>query len=47
MIKVTNIHKAFGSNQVLKGIDLTINKGKVVVILGTFRIREDYFFTLS
>ncbi|WP_201528109.1 amino acid ABC transporter ATP-binding protein [Psychrobacter frigidicola] len=34
MIQVTNIHKAFGSNQVLKGIDLTINKGKVVVILG-------------
>ncbi|MGP4849230.1 ATP-binding cassette domain-containing protein, partial [Marinobacter sp. 1Y8] len=34
MIKVTNIHKAFGGNQVLKGIDLTINKGKVVVILG-------------
>ncbi|MBP6495411.1 MAG: amino acid ABC transporter ATP-binding protein [Psychrobacter sp.] len=34
MIKVINIHKAFGSNQVLKGIDLTINKGKVVVILG-------------
>ncbi|CAN6961306.1 ABC transporter domain-containing protein [Psychrobacter okhotskensis] len=34
MIKVTNIHKAFGSNQVLKGIDLTIEKGKVVVILG-------------
>ncbi|GAA0798721.1 amino acid ABC transporter ATP-binding protein [Psychrobacter piscatorii] len=34
MIKVTNIHKAFGGNQVLKGIDLTIHKGKVVVILG-------------
>jgi cystine transport system ATP-binding protein len=34
MIQVTNIHKAFGSNQVLKGIDLTIEKGKVVVILG-------------
>ena len=34
MIKVTNIHKAFGGNQVLQGIDLTINKGKVVVILG-------------
>ena len=29
MIKVTDIHKAFGGNQVLKGIDLTINKGKV------------------
>lgn len=34
MIHVTNIHKAFGTNQVLKGIDLTIHKGKVVVILG-------------
>lgn len=34
MIQVTNIHKAFGSNQVLKGIDLSIEKGKVVVILG-------------
>lgn len=34
MIQVSNIHKAFGSNQVLKGIDLTIHKGKVVVILG-------------
>ena len=34
MIQVTNIHKAFGGNLVLKGIDLTIEKGKVVVILG-------------
>lgn len=34
MIQVTNIHKAFGNNQVLKGIDLTIHKGQVVVILG-------------
>ncbi len=34
MIQITNIHKAFGSNQVLRGIDLTIHKGKVVVILG-------------
>ncbi len=34
MIQVTNIHKAFGTNQVLKGIDLTIRKGEVVVILG-------------
>ena len=34
MIQITNIHKAFGGNQVLKGIDLTIDKGNVVVILG-------------
>lgn len=34
MIKVGNIQKSFGNNQILKGIDLTINKGQVVVILG-------------
>ena len=34
MIKITNIQKAFGDNEVLKGIDLTIKKGSVVVILG-------------
>ncbi len=34
MIKVRNIHKTFGENKVLKGIDLDIKKGQVVVILG-------------
>ncbi|MFQ1014590.1 amino acid ABC transporter ATP-binding protein [Avibacterium paragallinarum] len=34
MIKVRNIHKTFGDNPVLKGIDLDIHKGEVVVILG-------------
>lgn len=34
MINVSNIQKAFGDNRVLKGIDLTIQKGSVVVILG-------------
>ena len=34
MIKCKNIHKAFGNNEVLKGIDLTVNEGEVVVILG-------------
>lgn len=34
MIKIKNIHKAFGDNVILRGIDLTINKGEVVVILG-------------
>ncbi|UNK19490.1 amino acid ABC transporter ATP-binding protein [Paenibacillus sp. N3/727] len=34
MIKLTNISKSFGRNQVLKSIDLTVNKGEVVVILG-------------
>ncbi|CRZ20263.1 amino acid ABC transporter ATP-binding protein [Kingella kingae] len=34
MIKVSNIHKTFGQNTILRGIDLTIQKGQVVVILG-------------
>ena len=34
MLKVSNAHKSFGKTPVLKGIDLTVNKGDVVVILG-------------
>jgi ABC-type histidine transport system ATPase subunit len=34
MIRLTNIHKAFGKNKVLNGINLTVKKGDVVAILG-------------
>ncbi|MDO5357081.1 MAG: amino acid ABC transporter ATP-binding protein [Conchiformibius sp.] len=34
MIKIRNIHKRFGSNTILHGIDLDIVRGQVVVILG-------------
>ena len=34
MIKVVNLHKSFKSLHVLKGIDLEIAKGEVVVIIG-------------
>ncbi|TCS77484.1 amino acid ABC transporter ATP-binding protein [Pectinatus cerevisiiphilus] len=34
MIELKNVHKAFGKNTVLKGINLKVNKGEVVVILG-------------
>lgn len=34
MIQVRNIKKSFGSLQVLKGIDLDIEKGKIVSIVG-------------
>lgn len=34
MLKLTGIHKDFNGNPVLKGIDITVEKGDVVVILG-------------
>lgn len=34
MINITNLHKSFGENEVLKGIDAHINKGEVVVVIG-------------
>ncbi|CAM2953409.1 amino acid ABC transporter ATP-binding protein [Vibrio diazotrophicus] len=35
MITLTNIHKRFGDSEVLKGIDLSINKGEIIVIIGS------------
>ena len=34
MLSVKNVHKAFGENEVLKGVSLEVKKGDVVVILG-------------
>lgn len=34
MLQATNIHKTYGTLQVLKGINLTISKGEVVSIVG-------------
>ena len=34
MIHVNNLHKSFGKNDVLKGIDEHIEKGEVVVVIG-------------
>ena len=35
MITVTNIRKSFGDKEILKGIDLTIEKGDVAAIIGS------------
>ncbi len=34
MIEINNLHKSFGSNKVLNGVNLTINKGETIVIIG-------------
>ncbi|MFG6500422.1 MAG: amino acid ABC transporter ATP-binding protein [Roseovarius sp.] len=34
MIEIENVHKSFGALQVLKGIDLTVQKGEVVSVIG-------------
>jgi len=34
MITIENLHKSFGNNKVLSGVNLTIEKGKTFVIIG-------------
>ncbi|MCL1631476.1 amino acid ABC transporter ATP-binding protein [Sporolactobacillus sp. CPB3-1] len=34
MIKVDQLHKSFGIHEILKGIDLTVHQGEIVVIIG-------------
>ena len=34
MIRLTDVHKSFGSNDVLRGVDLHVPKGKSMVVIG-------------
>ncbi len=35
MIKLSNIHKRYGDSEVLKGIDIEIKQGEIIVIIGS------------
>lgn len=34
LLEVKNLHKSFGNQEVLKGIDLTVHRGEVIAIIG-------------
>jgi ABC-type polar amino acid transport system ATPase subunit len=34
MIEITDLHKSFGANEVLKGVSFAVERGEVVVVLG-------------
>ena len=34
MIRLTDVHKSFGSNDVLRGVDLHVPKGQSMVVIG-------------
>lgn len=46
LIKIENLHKSFGKNEVLKGINLEIKRGEVVVIIGPSGSGEIYLASL-
>ncbi len=35
ILEVRNLHKSFGSNHVLKGIDFDLEEGKVHTVIGS------------
>ena len=35
VVEIKNLHKSFGQNQVLKGVDLKVDRGEVISIIGS------------
>ena len=34
MIEIDQVHKSFGSLEVLQGVSMTVNKGEVISVIG-------------
>lgn len=47
MLEVKNIHKKFGSNEVLKGVDFKVEKGSVIAVLGNSGSGKTTFSAVS
>src|ERR1700730_4487591 len=45
-VVVNGLHKSFGAQQVLKGIDLAVNKGEILAILGKSGTGKSVFLRL-
>ena len=35
ILKIKNLHKSFGENEVLKGVDFHVNEGEVITLIGS------------
>ncbi|STW80965.1 amino acid ABC transporter [Klebsiella michiganensis] len=46
IVDIRNLHKHFGQNHVLNGVDLQIARGEIVSIIGQSGLREEYFTTV-
>ena len=42
ILEVENIHKSFGKSEVLKGISFSLEKGKVLSVIGSIFSRPHY-----
>ncbi len=47
MISIQHLQKSFGDNTVLKHIDLTVEKGEVVVIIGPSGLVKRHSYVVS